>query len=116
MTLAEFSNLILQSVNFDCDHLDMFRYKNQIGRTVDISHPYADGYPSTDEVCIGDLPLQEGTSMTYIFDFGDWWEFNIQLEKIDTDDLRTDYGAIVESKGSAPPQYPDWEDDLDDYD
>ncbi|MDJ0591047.1 MAG: plasmid pRiA4b ORF-3 family protein [Pleurocapsa sp. MO_226.B13] len=113
MTLEEFSSLILQSVNFDSDHLDMFRYKNQIGRTVEISHPYADGSPSTHEVCIGDLPLREGTSMTYIFDFGDWWEFKIQLEKIDTNDLRTDYGAIVESRGSAPPQYPNWEDDED---
>ena len=116
MTLEEFSSLILQSVNFDYDHLDMFRYKNQIGRTVEISHPYADGSPSTNEVCIGDLPLKEGASMTYIFDFGDWWEFNIQLEKIDTNDLRTNYGAIVESKGSAPLQYPNWEEDIDDYD
>jgi hypothetical protein len=115
MTLEEFSSLILQSVNFDSDHLDMFRYKNQIGRTVEIAHPYADASPSTNEVRIGDLPLKEGASMTYIFDFGDWWEFNIQLEKIDTDDLRTDYGAIVESQGSAPLQYPDWE-DIDDYD
>ena len=116
MTLEEFSSLILQSVNFDSDHLDMFRYKNQVGRTVEISHPYADGSPSTNEVCLGDLPLREGASMTYIFDFGDWWEFNIQLEKIDTNDLRTDYGAIVESKGSAPLQYPKWEDEIDDYD
>ena len=109
MTLEEFSSLILQSVNFDSDHLDMFCYKNQIGRTVEISHPYADGSPSTHEVCIGDLSLREGASMTYIFDFGDWWEFNVQLEKIATDDLRTNYGAIIESYGEAPLQYPDWE-------
>ncbi|MDJ0574740.1 MAG: plasmid pRiA4b ORF-3 family protein [Xenococcaceae cyanobacterium MO_234.B1] len=109
MTLEDLSSLILESVNFDSDHLDMFRYKNQIGRTVEISHPYADGFPSTHEVCIGDLPLREGASMIYIFDFGDWWEFNVQLEKIATDDLRTNYGAIIESYGEAPPQYPDWE-------
>ena len=105
LTLETLSSLILQSVNFDSDHLDRFSYQNQFGRTVHISHPYADGSPSTDEVCIGDLPLREGASLTYVFDFGDWWEFTLQLEHIDTDDLRDDYGAIIESKGSAPLQY-----------
>ena len=111
MTLGTLSNLILTSVNFDCDHLDMFRYKNPLGRTIEITHPYADGYPSTDEVSIGELSLKEGATMTYIFDFGDWWEFDLKLEKIDTDDLKTDYGAIIESKGTAPEQYPDWDDE-----
>lgn len=45
MTLADLSGLILKSVDFDSDHLDRFTYKNQIGRTVEISHPYADGSP-----------------------------------------------------------------------
>ena len=54
------------------------------------------------EVSISDLFLKEGATMTYIFDFGDWWEFDLKLEKIDTNDLRTDYGDIIESKGSAP--------------
>ena len=67
MTLETLSSLILQSVNFDCDHLDMFRYKNPLGRTIEITHPYADGYPSTDEVSIGELSLKEGATMTYIF-------------------------------------------------
>ena len=111
MTLGTLSNLILQSVNFDCDHLDMFRYKNPLGRTIEITHPYADGSPSTDEVSIGELSLKEGATMTYIFDFGDWWEFDLKLETIDPDEKRTDYGAIIESKGSAPEQYPNWEDE-----
>ena len=115
LTLETLGSLILQSVNFDCDHLDCFSYQNQFGSTVHISHPYADGSPSTDEVSIGDLPLREGASLTYVFDFGDWWEFTLQLEQIDTDDRRDDYGAIIESKGSAPLQYPDWS-DTDDYD
>jgi hypothetical protein len=113
MTLENLSHLILESVDFDCDHLDMFRYKNQFGRTIEVSHPYADGSPSTDEVLIVDLSLQEGSMMTYIFDFGDWWEFRVQLEQIATDRSQTDYGAIIESKGKAPVQYPDW-DEIDD--
>lgn len=109
MTLWDLSRLILKAVDFDDDHLDRFRYKNQFGRTIEISHPYADGTQFTDEVEIGDLPLSEGALMEYIFDFGDWWEFQLQLEEIKNDDLRPDYGEIISSKGKAPQQYPDWE-------
>ncbi len=109
MTLADLSGMILDSVDFDSDHLDMFRYKNHLGRTIEAVHPYADGYPSTPDVQIGDLPLTEGSSMTYIFDFGDWWEFDVQLEKVEADDSRQNYEAILKRYGEAPPQYPNWD-------
>jgi hypothetical protein len=111
MTLADLSGLILESVDFDSDHLDMFRYRNAIGRTMEITHPYADGSPSTTEVRVGDLPLAEGTSMLYVFDFGDWWEFDVQLETVQTSALQLDYATILESHGEAPPQYPDWDEE-----
>jgi hypothetical protein len=106
MMLADLSSLILQSVDFDSDHLDLFRYRDAIGRTIEVSHPYADGSPSTDEVRVGDLPLAEGTSMLYIFDFGDWWEFDVQLETVQTNALQLDHATILESHGKAPLQYP----------
>jgi hypothetical protein len=109
--LDDLSGLILGSVDFDSDHLDMFTYKNQMGQTVEISHPYAESSPCTDEVQIGDLPLAEGASMTYVFDFGDWWEFTVQLEKIQADDTRSNYAEILESYGANPEQYPMWDDD-----
>ncbi len=105
--LDELSDLILESVGFDSDHLDCYTYKNQIGRTVEISHPYADGSPSTEEVRIEELPLPEGALMKYVFDFGDWWEFTVQLEKIELEDPRSDCAEILESYGASPQQYPD---------
>lgn len=109
--LDKLSGLILDSVDFDSDHLDEFTFKNQMGRAVTISHPYAEGSPSTDEVRIGELPLPEGASMTYVFDFGDWWEFTVQLEKIDPKDTRSNYAEILESYGASPQQYPDWDEE-----
>ena len=111
MTLWDLSQLILQAVDFDSDHLDMFSYKNQLGRTVQALHPYMDDSPTTEEVKIGDLPLVPGSMMEYVFDFGDHWEFQVQLEEINTDDSRDDYGEIIASKGKAPEQYPDYEED-----
>jgi hypothetical protein len=76
-TLDYLSSLILESVNFDSDHLDKFAYTNALGRKIEVLHPYADGDYSTDEVKIGSLPLVEGSLMEYVFDFGDWWRFEV---------------------------------------
>ena len=108
LTLGDLSQLILQSVDFDSDHLDMFSYKNQLGRTIQVVHPYMDESPSTDEIKIADLPLKVGSVMEYLFDFGDNWEFQLQLEEIKSE-IRPDYGEIIDSKGKAPEQYPDWD-------
>ena len=107
MTLWNLSQLILRSVDFDADHLDRFSYKNQLGKTINISHPYLEESPNTEEVKIGDLPLEVGSIMEYLFDFGDCWEFQLQLEEIKPD-VRADYSEVIASHGEAPPQYPDW--------
>ena len=110
MTLWDLSQLILRSLNFDSDHLDMFSYKDRLGKTVKIIHPYMNESPSTTEVKIGDLPLEIGSAIEYLFDFGDNWEFQLELEEIKSD-TRSDFSEIIASHGEAPPQYPDWDED-----
>ncbi len=105
-TLADLSALILRSVEFDSDHLDQYSYKDMTGRTVKIVHPEAEGEPSTDVVKVGSLPLAIGATMEYVFDFGDWWEFTVQLEAVG-DEVRSGSGEVLESYGPAPVQYPD---------
>jgi hypothetical protein len=48
--------------------------------------------------------------MEYLFDFGDNWKFDLQLEQINTEDTRQEYVEIIESFGIAPEQYPAYED------
>lgn len=114
-SLYELGQLILRSVNFDSDHLDKFIYKNQLGRTVEVFHPYIDDADLlTDQVRVGDLPLAEGATMIYVFDFGDWWEFEVQLETVQAapgKQRRSNIAEILESHGDAPPQYPNWDED-----
>lgn len=109
MSLATLSELIIDSFDFDYDHLDMFQYKDRVGRMVEITHPYADGSVHTPEVKIGDLPLAEGETMMYIFDFGDWWEFLVQLETIELNSSNIEEPKVIKSYGKAPLQYPDEE-------
>jgi hypothetical protein len=122
--LYDLSLLILESVNFDNDHLHCFTYQNEIGQKVQIYHPYYEGglsdrgpqMPPSDQVKIGELPLNIGDTMEYLFDFGDDWQFTVQLEALEplTPDPRKaqtgeSVGEILESHGKAPEQYPDWE-------
>jgi hypothetical protein len=67
--------------------------------------PYCENGPYVDEVNIGELELFEGQRILYLFDYGDSWEFNIVLEKIDSSSPLPLNPKIVEKKGNAPEQY-----------
>ena len=88
----------------------MFSYKDRLGKTVKIVHPDMNESPSTTEVKIGSLPLEIGSAIEYLFDFGDNWEFQLELESIKPDSS-PNFNKIVASHGEAPPQYPDWDED-----
>ncbi len=125
-TLYDLSLTILESVDFDNDHLDQFSFENPFGITQIIPHPQwgpeaispfstnaihtffkMSGNLSTAEFLIGHLPIKVGAVMEYLFDFGDNWEFEVLLESVDEEDEREEYAEIIESKGKAPEQYPD---------
>ncbi|WP_299493511.1 hypothetical protein [Acaryochloris sp. IP29b_bin.137] len=129
-TLEDLSAYILSSVEFDSDHLDSYTYTNEMGRKVEVLHPYAEGgffsageTIHTDEVKIGSLPLSEGSVMEYLFDFGDCWTFEVQLETIEPDPnqiqsgktkkkkKKAPVGEILAIHGESPEQYPAYEED-----
>lgn len=107
-TLDNLSNAILAAYEFDHDHLYLFNYKTRFGLTEQVVHPYMDERPSTDDVCIGDLPLQPGSQMVYHYDFGDDWKFGVMLERIDPPDPTVQGYRIDERQGKAPEQYSGW--------
>lgn len=126
-TLYDLSLLIVHSVDFDNDHLHAFTYHNEAGRPVEIFHPYYEddrfsgGTPSvtTNNVKIGDIPLKIGDKMTYLFDFGDNWEFQVILESLEPlpadpaqrpkttgeDAIWELEGKIMAAHGRSPKQY-----------
>jgi len=100
---------ILNAFKFDHDHLYKFTFENSFGLSVGVNHPYVEEPPFTDEILIGDLPLEPGNTMTFLYDFGDNWEFGVHLEQIDPPDRRRRKPVVLESRGKAPEQYPDWD-------
>jgi len=107
-TLDDLASAILNAVEFEHDHLYMFVYQNRFGVTERINHPYMDEGPWTSEVLVGDTPLKIGQAMTFVFDFGDWWEFEVTLERVDPG-MPLKKPVILEAEGDPPDQYPIWD-------
>jgi hypothetical protein len=107
-TLDDLVDWILKSVKFDSDHLYEFTLRDRLGGTLHIGHPEVEEGPWTDEVCLGELPLEPGQSMQLTYDFGDEWKFDVRLERIEPPGAKVKAPRILESHGKAPEQYPEW--------
>lgn len=108
LTLYDFSSAILKAFDFDNDHLHRFTYKDRQGFVKNIDHPYnqhGEGDGFTDEILLRDWQINIGDRITYVFDFGDWWEFNVVLESIDEPDPKLEKAKVIDQKGKAPKQY-----------
>jgi hypothetical protein len=111
-SLEELAQTILAAFEFDDDHLYEFRLRSRQGREFTVTHPYIDESDyATDEFAIGMLPLDEGDTMEYLFDFGESWLFHIMLERIDLTDRKLRKAKIVASRGKPPEQYESYEDE-----
>jgi hypothetical protein len=113
MFLEDLADVILGAFEFDKDHLYAFYLKDRFGNSLEINCPFSDDAPFTTEVKIGELPIEIGSLMKFVFDFGDYWEFMIQLQDIRQTDIKLEHPKIMETHGKAPEQYPDWDEDDD---
>ncbi len=104
-TLWHLHMAIQDAFDFDNDHLySFFMDARKYSRNA-YESPFSENGPYVDEVTIGELELYEGQRILYLFDYGDSWEFNIVLEKIDNSIPLPLKPKIVEKKGEAPEQY-----------
>jgi hypothetical protein len=99
-------DVILTGFKFDRDHLYELSLRDRSGRIIRITHPYCeDSEFVTDEFAIGFLPLDQGQSATFVYDFGDNWEFTVKLEQILPANSRMKKPKITAKQGKAPRQY-----------
>jgi len=49
--------------------------------------------------------------MLFLFDYGDEWLFEIEVVNIGEGEKGTKYPCVVKSSGTAPPQYPDYDEE-----
>ena len=109
-SLDELAEIILRAFGFSNDHLYEFIYKNRYGITERVVHPYTESDDDlyTSDCIIGELPLYEGMEITFHFDFGDNWRFQLVMESIANGDISFSEPEVIEKHGKPPEQYPDW--------
>jgi len=104
-SLLDLHEAIQDAFDFDDDHLySFFMDAKRYSRNA-YESPFSENGPYVDEVTIGKLELHEGQRILYLFDYGDSWEFNIVLEKIDSSGPLPVNPKIVDKKGKSPEQY-----------
>jgi hypothetical protein len=108
-SLEALAGIILSAFKFDNDHLYEFVYKNRYGITERVVHPYVENDERfTTDCVVGELPLHKGMELTFHFDFGDDWRFQLVVESIASNDSHCSGPTVIEQKGNPPEQYSDW--------
>ncbi|WP_335871641.1 plasmid pRiA4b ORF-3 family protein [Bacillus sp. 2205SS5-2] len=103
-TLLDVHNIIQLAFELDDDHLYSFFMDGKKFSQDCYNSPNDLQGPYVTDVKIGDLQLYDGKGFLYLFDFGDEWEFNVEVLKI-AEGVEPDFVSIEEEFGAVPIQY-----------
>ena len=105
-TLGDLHNAIQKAFEFDNDHLYAFYIggSRKTGKAIYCKYAQHEG-DIAEKTTIESLELYKGERFLYLFDFGDEWEFNVELVEYDEEAPVPLKPIIIESKGNSPKQY-----------
>jgi Plasmid pRiA4b ORF-3-like protein len=118
-SLYTLAQVIVRSFNFDFDHAFGFysKLKGNIYDSpvryelfVDIGEGEGDARSVKRTRILKAFP-SVGTKMRFLFDYGDEWEFLVELVKRKPKEPKVKLPRLLISAGKAPAQYPDPEDE-----
>ncbi len=105
-TLQHLHSAIQDAYDFDDDHLFAF-FMDGKAWSKNAYWDKRDGRnPSANQAILSKIGLEQGNKFLYLFDFGDEWRFDVQLEKVLVLDKPLKKAEIIEKKGEDPIQYP----------
>jgi tetratricopeptide (TPR) repeat protein len=112
-TLHDLHESIFDAFERYDEHLYAFFLSNKIwDKESEYGLPSEDSYArDATRTRIDKLGLALKQKFLYVFDFGDQWEHTITLVNIKEEKPTGDYPRVTDSKGEAPPQYPDYDED-----
>ena len=70
-----------------------------------------DGALSVKRTLVGDAFPSVGKKMSFVFDYGDEWLFQVEFVKRKPREPKVKLPRLLDSVGKAPAQYPDPEDE-----
>ena len=132
-TLYRFAGVILDAFDFDRDHC--FGFYSEMKRNMydsdrvyeyfvdvveedgeDDDFGVTPGALGTKKTRVSEVWKTPKDEMLFYFDYGDDWRFFVRLESIGALLQKEKYPRVLESRGDAPQQYPDAEEDENDED
>ena len=121
-SLHRLAEAIVGAFGFDFDHAFGF-YSDLTGRYHEAEAEryelFADmgeadeGVRSVRRTKLGIAFPKVGKKMLFLFDYGDEWQFKVELIGLGQKEPRASYPRVVKQVGQAPPQYPDLDEDED---
>lgn len=110
-TLEELHDVIRESYGFDNDHCYAFFMDNKFWSREDayFSDDMEKGEQVTARYRLYETGLRKDKQFKYLYDFGDEWRFQCKVLRIVEE--ATPEPVVIRSKGEAPDQYEDWEDE-----
>ncbi len=121
-TLYNLASAIIDSFGFDFDHAFGFYSKCSAGSYYDSDERYelfADmgeveaNVKGVKKTAISVAFRTEKQKMLFLFDYGDDWMFEIEVLGFGEQEKGAKYPRVIKSKGDAPEQYPDFEEEDD---
>jgi len=117
-TLEDLHNAIFDAFDRDDEHL----YEFQLGQGPKDRDGPTYGSPELEDQQVGvagettieSLGLRAGRSFGYLFDFGDNWWHQINVESVEDTVPDGQFPRVTKRVGRSPPQYPEDEEDEDD--
>lgn len=107
-SFVDLASFILEIFNFDFDHLYQFDYQDEYGARCTLVDPQCSNVDmdeaSADAVQLGEIGLYPKQLIDFCYDFGDNWQFKVQIEALD----RSGSGIkprLLAKEGKAPAQY-----------
>lgn len=120
-TFDDLANEIIASMKWENDHMHGFEFLPRAerddpfftGSQIAFFAPYWEDDPhptfKSDEICICNIDYDTQKKMEFIFDFGDYHQFeieHIEMRKWDFSDRLTGFPRIIKKSGRPPKQYP----------
>jgi len=111
-TLEDLSQIILSVLGWDDCHLYYFTVGDRIrawlgSDSLVVDERMFNGVFYSAAIPLGRLDLQQGSSFTYSYDFGDKQRFLIEITKTDRMEDGGQLPLLVSQRGAPPVQYPD---------
>jgi hypothetical protein len=105
MSLQVLHEVIQAAMGWEDAHLHEFRVGNRrYGEPSDDGWPGAPRTYSENSVKLGSLVDQRIRRFQYVYDFGDDWEHEVLIEKIEPLDSEQQYPSLITGKRRCPPE------------